>query len=43
MESNRKQTALITGASIGIGLGLTKGFRAAGFVREAAIIAEYET
>jgi len=31
MNSNQKQTALITGASSGIGLGLTKGFLAAGF------------
>jgi NAD(P)-dependent dehydrogenase (short-subunit alcohol dehydrogenase family) len=31
MNSNHKQTALITGASSGIGLGLTKGFIAAGF------------
>lgn len=31
MNSNHKQTALITGASSGIGLGLTSGFRAAGF------------
>ena len=31
MKNNHKQTALITGASSGIGLGLTKGFRAAGF------------
>lgn len=31
MKSNHKQTALITGASSGIGLGLTKGFLAAGF------------
>ncbi len=31
MNSNHKQTALITGASSGIGLGLTKGFLAAGF------------
>lgn len=31
MESNRKQTALITGASSGIGLGLTEGFLAAGY------------
>jgi len=31
MNSNHRQTALITGASSGIGLGLTKGFRAAGF------------
>ncbi len=29
--NNHKQTALITGASSGIGLGLTKGFLAAGF------------
>jgi NAD(P)-dependent dehydrogenase (short-subunit alcohol dehydrogenase family) len=31
MNSNHKQTALITGASSGIGLGLTNGFLAAGF------------
>jgi NAD(P)-dependent dehydrogenase (short-subunit alcohol dehydrogenase family) len=31
MHSNHTQTALITGASSGIGLGLTKGFLAAGF------------
>jgi NAD(P)-dependent dehydrogenase (short-subunit alcohol dehydrogenase family) len=31
MKSTHKQTALITGASSGIGLGLTKGFLAAGF------------
>lgn len=31
MNSKSKQTALITGASSGIGLGLTKGFLAAGF------------
>jgi NAD(P)-dependent dehydrogenase (short-subunit alcohol dehydrogenase family) len=31
MNSNHKQTALITGASSGIGLGLTRGFLAAGF------------
>src|SRR5215813_6482499 len=31
MNSNRKQTAIITGASSGIGLGLTKGFLSAGF------------
>ena len=31
MNGNDKQTALITGASSGIGLGLTKGFLAAGF------------
>jgi NAD(P)-dependent dehydrogenase (short-subunit alcohol dehydrogenase family) len=31
MNSNQKQTALITGASSGIRLGLTKGFLAAGF------------
>jgi NAD(P)-dependent dehydrogenase (short-subunit alcohol dehydrogenase family) len=31
MKSNHKQTALITGASSGIGLGLTSGFLAAGF------------
>jgi len=31
MNDNRKQTALITGASSGIGLGLTKGFLAEGF------------
>jgi len=31
MKSKHKQTALITGASSGIGLGLTKGFLAAGF------------
>jgi NAD(P)-dependent dehydrogenase (short-subunit alcohol dehydrogenase family) len=31
MTNNHKQTALITGASSGIGLGLTKGFLAAGF------------
>ena len=31
MNSNYKQTVLITGASSGIGLGLTKGFLAAGF------------
>jgi NAD(P)-dependent dehydrogenase (short-subunit alcohol dehydrogenase family) len=31
MNSNYRQTALITGASSGIGLGLTKGFLAAGF------------
>jgi NAD(P)-dependent dehydrogenase (short-subunit alcohol dehydrogenase family) len=31
MKSKRKQTALITGASSGIGLGLTKGFLAEGF------------
>jgi NAD(P)-dependent dehydrogenase (short-subunit alcohol dehydrogenase family) len=31
MKHNRKQTALITGASSGIGLGLTKGFLHAGF------------
>src|SRR4249920_2519210 len=31
MPDNHKQTALITGASSGIGLGLTKGFLAAGF------------
>lgn len=31
MNSNHKQTALITGASSGIGLGLTKGFLAAGY------------
>jgi NAD(P)-dependent dehydrogenase (short-subunit alcohol dehydrogenase family) len=31
MTNNYKQTALITGASSGIGLGLTKGFLAAGF------------
>ena len=31
MNSNHKQTAIITGASSGIGLGLTKGFLAAGF------------
>src|SRR4051812_14147018 len=31
MKATRKQTAVITGASSGIGFGLTKGFRAAGF------------
>jgi len=31
MNSNRKQTVIITGASSGIGLGLTKGFLAEGF------------
>jgi len=31
MTNNHKQTAVITGASSGIGLGLTKGFLAAGF------------
>jgi NAD(P)-dependent dehydrogenase (short-subunit alcohol dehydrogenase family) len=31
MNNNHQQTALITGASSGIGLGLTRGFRAAGF------------
>jgi NAD(P)-dependent dehydrogenase (short-subunit alcohol dehydrogenase family) len=31
MNSNPKQTAVITGASSGIGLGLTQGFLAAGF------------
>jgi NAD(P)-dependent dehydrogenase (short-subunit alcohol dehydrogenase family) len=31
MKNNDKQTVLITGASSGIGLGLTKGFLAAGF------------
>ena len=31
MKSNHRQTAVITGASSGIGLGLTKGFLAAGF------------
>jgi NAD(P)-dependent dehydrogenase (short-subunit alcohol dehydrogenase family) len=31
MNNNHKQTAIITGASSGIGLGLTKGFLAAGF------------
>jgi NAD(P)-dependent dehydrogenase (short-subunit alcohol dehydrogenase family) len=31
MKNDHKQTALITGASSGIGLGLTKGFLAAGF------------
>ena len=31
MKSNLKQTAIITGASSGIGLGLTNGFLAAGF------------
>jgi NAD(P)-dependent dehydrogenase (short-subunit alcohol dehydrogenase family) len=31
MTNHRKQTALITGASSGIGLGLTKGFLAEGF------------
>jgi NAD(P)-dependent dehydrogenase (short-subunit alcohol dehydrogenase family) len=31
MKNKNKQTALITGASSGIGLGLTKGFLAAGF------------
>jgi len=31
MKSKHKQTAVITGASSGIGLGLTKGFLAAGF------------
>jgi NAD(P)-dependent dehydrogenase (short-subunit alcohol dehydrogenase family) len=31
MKNNHKQTAVITGASSGIGLGLTKGFLAAGF------------
>jgi NAD(P)-dependent dehydrogenase (short-subunit alcohol dehydrogenase family) len=31
MNSNRKQTVVITGASSGIGLGLTKGFLAEGF------------
>ena len=31
MNSNHKQTALITGASSGIGLGLTRGFLEAGF------------
>ena len=31
MNSNHKQTALITGASSGIGLGLTQGFLDAGF------------
>ena len=31
MNNNHKQTALITGASSGIGLGLTQGFLAAGF------------
>jgi NAD(P)-dependent dehydrogenase (short-subunit alcohol dehydrogenase family) len=31
MKSTHKQTALITGASSGIGLGLTKGFLAEGF------------
>jgi NAD(P)-dependent dehydrogenase (short-subunit alcohol dehydrogenase family) len=31
MNNKSKQTALITGASSGIGLGLTKGFLAAGF------------
>jgi NAD(P)-dependent dehydrogenase (short-subunit alcohol dehydrogenase family) len=34
MKSKRKQTALITGASSGIGLGLTKGFLAEGFYFE---------
>jgi NAD(P)-dependent dehydrogenase (short-subunit alcohol dehydrogenase family) len=31
MTNNHKQTALITGASSGIGLGMTRGFLAAGF------------
>src|SRR5437868_120886 len=31
MNCNHKQTALITGASSGIGLGLTRGFLEAGF------------
>jgi NAD(P)-dependent dehydrogenase (short-subunit alcohol dehydrogenase family) len=31
MKSKSRQTALITGASSGIGLGLTKGFLAEGF------------
>lgn len=31
MKNNHKQTAIITGASSGIGLGLTKGFLAEGF------------
>ena len=31
MTDKHKQTAIITGASSGIGLGLTQGFRAAGF------------
>src|SRR5215472_16055690 len=31
MNSNHKQTAVITGASSGIGLGLTHGFLEAGF------------
>jgi NAD(P)-dependent dehydrogenase (short-subunit alcohol dehydrogenase family) len=31
MQSNKKQTAVITGASSGIGLGLTKGFLEAGY------------
>jgi NAD(P)-dependent dehydrogenase (short-subunit alcohol dehydrogenase family) len=31
MNSNHRQTAIITGASSGIGLGLTKGFLAEGF------------
>src|SRR5215813_1198606 len=31
MNSNHKQTAIITGASSGIGLGLTRGFLEAGF------------
>lgn len=31
MSNNQKQTAVITGASSGIGLGLTQGFLAAGF------------
>jgi NAD(P)-dependent dehydrogenase (short-subunit alcohol dehydrogenase family) len=31
MTDNHKQTAIITGASSGIGLGLTEGFRSAGF------------
>src|SRR5262245_14702154 len=31
MNTKEKQMALITGASSGIGLGLTKGFLAAGF------------
>src|SRR5690349_19179615 len=31
MNSNHKQTAVITGASSGIGLGLTRGFLEAGF------------
>src|SRR5215471_5668507 len=31
MNTNHKQTAIITGASSGIGLGLTQGFLGAGF------------